>query len=533
MRKTAHSVAYKQYTANELFISTLKLSNDDSSFKDINTTYCTPANLIPHFWNYKIVDTEGNPDLPCIMILSEIFGWFRNLSKSKTYYSSGKSLPELVDGKLAISYDFLSEKLNFQKERIRRNFVKLEKLGIILRDVRNIALEDGSRISQLYLSIDKKFFESCFRNPELDIRVRNPEFASFDVAVLKRTPPLGGEHISNKNKIRSMQSTFSENFSKEKQEEESNEKSKIEIESLSCIEKIETAFQNNTNKPKQLKDFYPLSKEDGNVLQSLSGRDFSLNAMNEILLDMSKRLADPSFFSKKGFIGYMVQAFKHEKRDAVAISNENFKIRANQTESEQEIQIQEKYLTELEYSLQVSPEWHLRKKLAAVLERSKAYKVLTAFKEVRIEEEGRCLLLLNKQISLSENDKNIIFSQIQATHEGVGVEGKYKKIWTLEIKMPELSKKNTNLKGNPLFPPREGYWGKIRTIFASYFEQTKGDGIDTNWLAKLDAKIDDNEKSINLMAPSQFFKDYVESNLLPQIKNAIEEGGYQLAALEC
>ena len=49
--------------------------------------------------------------------------------------------------------------------------------------------------------------------------------------------------------------------------------------------------------PQNLKHHYPLTKEDNGKLQSLSGRDFSLNAMNEILLDMSKRL-DNRFFSK-------------------------------------------------------------------------------------------------------------------------------------------------------------------------------------------------------------------------------------------
>jgi hypothetical protein len=74
----------------------------------------------------------------------------------------------------------------------------------------------------------------------------------------------------------------------------------------------------------------------------------------------------------------MSQAFRYEKRDAVKISNTSFRIRANLDEGEQTIQKQEKYLTELEYSLQVSPEWHLKKKLASVLERSKSYKLLTS-----------------------------------------------------------------------------------------------------------------------------------------------------------
>ena len=197
-------VATKQHNTNEEELSVIEQANFNCFIKSINTTYCQPANLIPHFWNYKIVDKEGSPDLPCIMILSEIFGWFRNLSESQTYYSAGRALPELVNGKLAISYDYLADKLNFQKERIRRKLVKLEELGILARDIRNIALEDGSRINQLYLSIDHQFFKDCFRNPELDIRVRSTELASSDSTVFEKTPPFGGEHIRKKNKIRSM-----------------------------------------------------------------------------------------------------------------------------------------------------------------------------------------------------------------------------------------------------------------------------------------------------------------------------------------
>ena len=44
------------------------------------------------------------------------------------------------------------------------------------------------------------------------------------------------------------------------------------------------------NKQRQLEDFYPLSAEDCSALQGMSGREFSLNAMNEILKNMSKRI---------------------------------------------------------------------------------------------------------------------------------------------------------------------------------------------------------------------------------------------------
>jgi len=90
---------------------------------------------------------------------------------------------------------------------------------------------------------------------------------------------------------------------------------------------------NQYKEPQDLKYHYPLTKEDGDKLQSLSGRDFSLNAMNEILLDMSKRL-DKRFCSKAQFMAYFGTCLKYEKRDAVKTGNDNFRIKANISKEE-------------------------------------------------------------------------------------------------------------------------------------------------------------------------------------------------------
>ena len=85
---------------------------------------------------------------------------------------------------------------------------------------------------------------------------------------------------------------------------------------------------NQYKEPQDLKHHYPLTKEDGGKLQSLSGREFSLNAMNEILLDMSKRL-DNRFCSKAQFIAYFGKCLRFEMRDSVKTGNDNFRIKAN------------------------------------------------------------------------------------------------------------------------------------------------------------------------------------------------------------
>jgi hypothetical protein len=85
---------------------------------------------------------------------------------------------------------------------------------------------------------------------------------------------------------------------------------------------------NQYKEPQSLSHHYPLIKEDCTKLQSLSGRNFSLNAMNEILLDMSKRL-DNRFCSKAQFMAYFSKCLRFEMRDSVKTSNDNFRIKAN------------------------------------------------------------------------------------------------------------------------------------------------------------------------------------------------------------
>jgi len=85
---------------------------------------------------------------------------------------------------------------------------------------------------------------------------------------------------------------------------------------------------NQYKEPQSLNHHYPLIKEDCTKLQSLSGRDFSLNAMNEILLDMSKR-RDNRFYSKAQFMAYFGKCLMFEMRDSVKTGNDNFRIKAN------------------------------------------------------------------------------------------------------------------------------------------------------------------------------------------------------------
>ena len=76
---------------------------------------------------------------------------------------------------------------------------------------------------------------------------------------------------------------------------------------------------NQYQEPKSLGNHYPLSQEDCTRLQINSARDFTLNAMNEILLDMSRRPKESQhkFPSKAAFMAYMSKVYRNESRDAI------------------------------------------------------------------------------------------------------------------------------------------------------------------------------------------------------------------------
>ena len=101
-----------------------------------------------------------------------------------------------------------------------------------------------------------------------------------------------------------------------------------------------------------------LTDEVCNSLRANSGRNFTDRAIKEIAkaVSRSKKGAKAFFYHINGFISYLAKILSFEKRDPVKISSENYYIAANQIDEDKQIREQEKYLSEIEYSKQVSPE---------------------------------------------------------------------------------------------------------------------------------------------------------------------------------
>jgi hypothetical protein len=206
----------------------------------------------------------------------------------------------------------------------------------LTRTVKNVVLSSGQRINRLLITLAAGFFESCFFDPELDIRGIREEKKSYRLH--RCYDQISTKTIFIKN--RSTESNFCKNSFVEKKTTQTI--------SVLPVRGFSLAY------------FYPLSQPEAAKLQALCGRQFSANAINEILLSMSKRLTDRCFKSKKAFLSYMGKVFCHEKRDAVKINNDSFKIRNNLHPKEIEDREREKYLANIELSKEISSEWQLK-----------------------------------------------------------------------------------------------------------------------------------------------------------------------------
>lgn len=266
--------------------------------------------------------------------------------------------------------------------------------------------------------------------------------------------------------------------------------------------------QNQIFEQKSLAEFYPLSSDDGAFLQRNSGRDFSLNAINEILKSLTNKLVNPMFYSKKSFMSYMTKILKYEMREPAKVNNAAFKILMNMSEEERKIYEIEKYLSKIENNREVTPEWHLKKKLTCVLKPETAYELIKNYKEINVY-GTKAIIELYRNVELTSLEKEILLSQVKATHERIGGDGDFSPIEDLELMMPKENKteqkNNKNSKSN--VPIRSGIWGNIRTKIAESLPE--GESIDANWFSKIEAEIDEQNKQITLKTKYDFIKEYV------------------------
>ena len=186
---------------------------------------------------------------------------------------------------------------------------------------------------------------------------------------------------------------------------------------------------NQYQEPKSLGDHYPLSQEDCTRLQISSSREFTLNAMNQILLDISRKPKESrhKFPSKVTFMAYMSKVFRYEGRDAVKTANTSFKIIARASEAEiiqhTTLMQRENYLNQVEQKAIThrTDETQYRAKLANRLKPSQAYDFLSNLRTVR--KIGAVFELYTaKEVDLTEYSLEMILLEANAVGGYRGIE---------------------------------------------------------------------------------------------------------------
>jgi hypothetical protein len=289
---------------------------------------------------------------------------------------------------------------------------------------------------------------------------------------------------------------------------------------------------NQYKEPQNLGYHYPLIQEDASRLQSLSGRDFSLNAMNEILLDMSKRL-DNTFFSKAQFMAYFGKCLRFEMRDDVKTGNDNFYIKANvtpinQKEISKEKQVQQ-YLAEVEQKaiIHVCPENQLKARIANVLEPLRSYELLSNIKDFVVV-GGIVRIYLRADCQLSGFETDLVLSQVRSIYSTL----------ELDIESVEYLVENTcqQVNGqNEVWTKatvatqtlQQGVWGDIcHKLIAIY-----GVHIYNNWFSRLTPVIDEEAKTIELKAPNSFVQEEITRRYGYILREVANEFGVNLKVI--
>ena len=234
------------------------------------------------------------------------------------------------------------------------------------------------------------------------------------------SPPIGGEHIGIKNKRENKEnrsdlharapSIFSFSTLDEERESYSNEQSIClnEISNSACEKNKENlktenqpgifseisekakklfgalASKNLKSKPldweegRGLSQLSDISEEEKDILNKRSGREFSLNFINQLILKLGGKCSKHRFFQREQFMNYMVKALMNEILQAPQANNEDFKFAClPKTEEEQYLNQVHKYLDAIESSTNITPEMRLKKKILGKLEPRLAYEILS------------------------------------------------------------------------------------------------------------------------------------------------------------
>ncbi len=128
---------------------------------------------------------------------------------------------------------------------------------------------------------------------------------------------------------------------------------------------------------RELRHFYPLSEKDISMLNSRANREFSNNFVNQLLLKLYIKYPEKRFKNRFTFLSYMMQILANEKHQGPLVNHTSFRFSCNVGTEEKIMLEYERYLNQIEDSLDTSKEMQLKKKIAGRFSTEIAYKILT------------------------------------------------------------------------------------------------------------------------------------------------------------
>lgn len=470
------------------------------------------GNLIPHIWYHKILRAGGKPDTVGLTILSELVYFYRTSENGQREFQIGHA--------------HFRNKFNFTNNQSYEALVRLEQQGLISRDERPVIMYGRKFGNELFITLKvenlimllssgnsekgKKKFTHNQNSSLLPIK----EKSSFNIDKNKK----------KENKSRSSESNFGKIFFKEKDSIKVEADKNASLIALPIKPSISTPSINIQNLKKieikrrnDLAAFYPLTEKDGEILRQNSAREFSLHYMNQLLLKLSSLKPEHGFYSKETFIKYMTKVLSNELRDATKVSNEGFRFK-----QVKEGAIKEKYLEEIEYSSDTSKHTQFKRKIISIFDQDTAYNFLTncTFNEGEVENKIFVIEII-KSFEISENQKVRLIDQVRS------VFGNH--IEELDIKRSSYSLNSKTESENKEFQLNLGnpgsIWNKISSKLANYY----GAAMHYSWFSKLEAEEDDKGRRLILKAPTNFIRDWIDTNYKVVLEQCCEVEQYKLA----
>ena len=110
------------------------------------------GNIIPHTWFQNLTFPSGAPDIPAILILSEIVYWFRPVVEKDPDTLEVKGIKQKFEGDaLRVSKYALAKRFNLTERQVKDALRRLEERGLIIREVRLVELPGGMKQNLLFV----------------------------------------------------------------------------------------------------------------------------------------------------------------------------------------------------------------------------------------------------------------------------------------------------------------------------------------------------------------------------------------------